>query len=151
MHAFSPSLRSFSGAVSLSLDALANMLYVADAGNDAIRVITLSDASVVTLAGGGAAAVWAGAAAADGAGVNATLAAPSGVAWLAAEGLLLIAEAGAHRLRTLNVTVRHPRARRGIRHPCAFLRVSALTHTHAHAERARGHGGGRRRRRGGAD
>jgi hypothetical protein len=113
MHAFSPSLRSFSGAVALALDALANILYVSDAGNDAIRAISLSDASVVTLAGGGAAAVWAGGAAADGAGVNATLAAPSGVAWLASEGLLLIAEAGAHRLRTLNVTVRrHPASAR---------------------------------------
>lgn len=82
-------------------------MYVADSGNGRVRSVALDGSGVVrTLAGGGSAPVFGDSAAADGAGSNATLAAPAGLAWLATEGVLLLAEAGGCRLRTINVTVR---------------------------------------------
>ncbi len=91
---------------------------MADSANNAIRAVTLATGAVVTLAGGGSAALWLGAAAADGVGAAATLAAPSGLAWLPDEGVLLVAEAGGNRLRTLNVTVRASTVI-AFAHPCA--------------------------------
>ncbi len=82
---------------------------------------------MVTLAGGGSAALWLGAAAADGIGAAATLAAPSGLAWLSEEGVLLVAEAGGNRLRTLNVTVRASEHR----HRFRAFRASQSVLTHA--------------------
>jgi len=100
-------VRRFSGACAVALDAVARVLYVADSGNGRVRVVALDGSGAVsTLAGGGSAPVYGDAAAADGAGANATLAAPSGLAWLVSERVLLLAEAGGSRLRTINVTVR---------------------------------------------
>ena len=103
-----PSAPSFSGACALALDPLRGVLYVADSGNGRVRAVTLTG-TVSTLAGGGAAPVYNSSADSDGVGTYATLVAPSGLAWLEAEGLLLLAEAGGSRLRTINVSVRPPR------------------------------------------
>ena len=78
---------------------------MADSGNGRVRRVAL-DGTVTTLAGGGAAPIFNSSADSDGFGANATLVAPSGLAWLVSEGLLLLAEAGGSRLRTIDVTVR---------------------------------------------
>jgi hypothetical protein len=84
-----------------------NVLYVADSGNGRVRTVALDGSGAVdTLAGGGSAPIYNDTIWADGAGENATLAAPAGLAWLVDEGLLLLADAGGSRLRTINVTVR---------------------------------------------
>ena len=98
-------LCSFSGACALALDPVGGMLYVADSGNGRVRAVALNG-TVTTLAGGGTAPLYNSSADSDGFGANATLVAPSGLAWLATEGLLLLAEAGGSRLRTIDVSVR---------------------------------------------
>ena len=101
----------------MAVDPVGGVLYVADSGNGRVRAVVLSSGAVSTLAGGSVAPIYNNSADADGAGVNATLVAPAGLAWLAEEGLLLLAEAGGSRLRTINVTVRscsHAPARRCI-------------------------------------
>ncbi|CAJ1356720.1 unnamed protein product [Effrenium voratum] len=81
----------------LALDTAQQRLYVADAGNHAVRVVSLSDGEVETVAGGNGAGDHGD----GGPGTAASLSTPAGLAL--AEGRLYISDAGNNRIRMLDL------------------------------------------------
>ena len=105
----------FNNVTGMTLDTAAGVLYVADARNHVIRVVTLgataAATTVSTLAGGGSAPYGSPNSVADGTATNATFKWPMGVAIVNVSAsigsggiMLLVSEAGGHRLRLVNAT-----------------------------------------------
>ena len=87
----------------VAYSAAGSCLYVADTGNNAIRMVALPSGAVTTIGGAvGAASAGASAAAgtADGVGTGASFSAPYGLA-MGASGLLYVADYGSHTIRVM--------------------------------------------------
>jgi sugar lactone lactonase YvrE len=89
---------SFSTISALAVDKVNGVLYVADAGNSAIRAVDLKTAAVTTLAGGSQPGTT------DGIGTAAKFYAPSGVAYV--DGMLYVSDTGNSTLRRIDLATK---------------------------------------------